>query len=71
MLNNFRTVVPIGANFQVVIPPMLTESAYRARTSDAMRTLKILKINDPVEGEEFYSNYFQCIEEKLGPGRTY
>jgi hypothetical protein len=47
MLNNFRTVVPIGANFQVVIPPMLTESAYRARTSEAMRTLKILKINDP------------------------
>jgi len=47
-MNNLRTLVPIGANFQVVVPPMLTETAYRAKTSESMRTLKILKINDPI-----------------------
>jgi hypothetical protein len=36
-----------------------------------MRTLNILKINDPVEGEEFYERYFGLIETRFGPGRTY
>lgn len=71
MLNNHRTLVPIGANFQVVIPPMLTEATYRAKTADSLRTLKILKVNDPEEGEQFYGQHFDFIEEKLGPGRSY
>jgi hypothetical protein len=71
MLNNHRTLVPIGANFQVVVPPMLTEATYRAKTADSLRTLKILKVNDPEEGDQFYEEHFEFIEEKLGPGRSY
>lgn len=44
---NRHTLVPIGANFQAVVPPMMTEGAYRAKTADMMRTLRTLKINDP------------------------
>jgi len=58
-MNNYhRTLVPIGANFQVMVPPMLTESVYKIKSKDMMRALKILKINDPEEGEEFYNKYF-------------
>lgn len=66
-----RTLVPIGGNFQVVIPPMLTEAAYKLKSAEMMKTLKILKINDPVEGEEFYQKYFAIVEARFGPGRTY
>jgi hypothetical protein len=44
---NRHTLVPIGANFQVVVPPMMTEAAYRAKSADMMRALRILKVNDP------------------------
>lgn len=36
-----------------------------------MKTLKILKINDPQEGEDFYNKNFEMIERRFGPGRTY
>jgi hypothetical protein len=36
-----------------------------------MKTLKTLKINDPVEGEEFYQKYFEIVEARFGPGRSY
>lgn len=47
---NRHTLVPIGANFQAVIPPMMTEAAYKSKSADQMRALRILKINDPQEG---------------------
>jgi hypothetical protein len=47
-MNNYhRTLVPIGANFQVMVPPILTESVYKIKSRDTMKTLQILKINDP------------------------
>jgi hypothetical protein len=51
---NRHTLVPIGANFQVVVPPMMTEQAYRAKTADMMRMLRVLKLNDPEEDGRFY-----------------
>lgn len=36
-----------------------------------MRVLRILKINDPVEGEAFCNQYLPLVNEKLGPDRTY
>lgn len=66
-----HTLVPIGANFQAVIPPMMTEEAYKAKSSDVMRVLRILKINDPEEGEAFEKQYLSLVNEKLGPDRTY
>lgn len=51
---NRHTLVPIGANFQVQIPPMMSEGAYKAKSAEMMRTLKILKANDPDEGGSFF-----------------
>ncbi len=31
-MHNSHTLVPIGANFQVIIPPMLSESAYKVKS---------------------------------------
>jgi len=47
-MHSNRTLVPIGANFQAVLPPMLTESHYRAKSAQQLYNLKIMKINDPV-----------------------
>jgi|JI6StandDraft_1071083.scaffolds.fasta_scaffold243096_2 hypothetical protein len=33
MHNSHRTLVPIGANFQVIVPPMMTIQAYRMKTA--------------------------------------
>lgn len=71
MHNSHRTLVPIGANFQAVVPPMMTIQAYRLKTADMMKTLAILKINDPQEGEAFYNKYFSLIDTRFGPERTY
>lgn len=71
-MNNYhRTLVPIGANFQVFIPPILTESAYKIKSQGMMKTINTLKLNDPEEGEEFYNQYFEIIDNRFGPGRTY
>ena len=50
MHNTHRTLVPIGANFQVMIPGMMTPQAYRVKSEKMMKSLKIMKLNDPTEG---------------------
>ena len=61
MHNTHRTLVPIGAHFQVMLPPVLTPEAYRVKSAPMMKALKILKVNDPKEGEEFYKEHFNRI----------
>lgn len=53
------------------LPPLLSPEAYRYKSQEMMKTLKVLKINDPEEGEEFYRKHFKHIEDRFGPGRTY
>ena len=50
MHNTHHTLVPIGANFQVLIPPVLTQNAYRVKSAEMMNSLQKLKINDPEQG---------------------
>ena len=71
MHNTHRTLVPIGANFQVMLPPVLTPDLYRVKSAEMMKTLQIIKINDPEEGEHFYSQHFLKVDLIFGPGRTY
>jgi hypothetical protein len=71
MHNSHRTLVPIGHHFQATLPPIMTPTAYRIKTAEQMKNLRMLKINDPEEGELFYSQHFAQIEELFGPGRTY
>ena len=66
-----RTLVPIGANFQVPLLPVLSEAAYRAKTADQMQRLRTLKINDPEEGKTFYERHLPLVVDKFGEGRTY
>ena len=71
-MNNYhRTLVPIGTLFQVIVPPIITEQAYKIKSRARINALRILKIHDPQQSEEFYNKYFQLVENYFGPGRTY
>ena len=54
MHNTHRTLVPIGAHYQAMLPPILTPEIYRLKTVNMMKSLSVLKVNDPREGEDFY-----------------
>ena len=54
MHNTHRTLVPIGAHFQALLPPILTPEIYRLKSAHLMKSLSILKVNDPEEGEAFF-----------------
>ena len=47
-MNNYhRTLVPIGTLFQVIVPPIITEQAYKIKSRARINALRILKIHDP------------------------
>ena len=58
MHNTHRTLVPIGAHYQAILPSILPPEVYRLKTVNMMKSLKILKVNDPEEGEGFYRTHF-------------
>ena len=47
LLYSHHTLVPIGANFQVNVPPIMDYMSYKYKSTEAMKTLKILKLHDP------------------------
>ena len=71
MHNTHHTLVPIGANFQTLIPPVLTQNAYRVKSAEMMNSLQKLKINDPEEGGEFFDKYSELIRRRFGEERSY
>lgn len=42
-------VIPIGSNYQALIPQLLPIEHYKIRSRDTIKRLHILKINDPVK----------------------
>ena len=69
--NQTSIVVPLGAMYQVALPPILSANSYRLKSEMAMKKLALLKIHDPEVHEAAYLQHREMVEELYGRERTY